>query len=326
MEKMKAAVVTKYGAPEVVKLKEVAKPVPKSDEILVKIAASGVSSGDCRIRGLNIPQPIQLLMRLALGFSKPKQPILGFALAGEIEAVGKDVTKYKVGDKVFGSAGFAMGAHAEYAVLPEKGNLVIKPDELSWEKAAAIPFGYPSALHFLRKGNISPGKKVLIYGASGAVGSAAVELARHFEAEVTGVCSTANIELVKSRGAHHVVDYTKEDFTQKSGYYDIVFDAVGHSPFAGSLKALKRGGYYLRIVHLEIGQLLLGLWASLTSGRKIVGGQADEKLEDFQLLKELYQQGKIKPLIDSTFPLAEADKAHRRVDSGRKRGNVILKV
>ncbi|NOR14799.1 MAG: zinc-binding dehydrogenase [Candidatus Aminicenantes bacterium] len=322
---MKAAICTKYGPPEVLQLREVEKPTPKDNEVLIKIYASPVSSGDVRIRSFkNIPPLPWLPFRLAMGLIKPRKKILGFALAGKADSVGKDVKLFKEGDQVFGSAGFGMGAHAEYICLPEEKLVAIKPADMTYEEAAAIPFGGFTALYFLRKGNIQSGQKVLIYGASGAVGTFAVQLAKYFGGEVTGVCSTTNLELVKSLGADKVIDYTKEDFTQSGEAYDIIFDTVGKSPFLGCVRSLKKNGYYLRAVHMTLSPIVHGLWTSMTSGKKVIGGVSSEKTEDLVFLKKIIEEGKLKPVIDRTYPLEQIVEAHRYVDKGHKKGNVVI--
>jgi NADPH:quinone reductase-like Zn-dependent oxidoreductase len=326
---MKAIVYTKYGPPEVLLLKEVEKPTPKDDEVLIKVYATTVTSGDCRMRGLNVPAWMWLFARLWLGLIRPKNPILGVDLAGEIEAVGKDVKRFKVGDQVFGSAyngSGTSGTYTEYLCLPEDAVLATKPANMTYEEAAAVFFGAHTALHFLRKGNILKGQKVLIYGASGSLGTYAVQLAKHFGAEVTGVCSTANLELVKSLGADSVIDYTKEDFAKSGETYDIIFDTVGKSSFSGSMRSLKKDGYYLRAVNLTLTSIAQGLWASITSSKKVIGGVAGESTEDLIFLKELIEAGKIKPVIDRTYPLEQAAEAHRYVDKGHKKGNVVITV
>jgi NADPH:quinone reductase-like Zn-dependent oxidoreductase len=319
---MKAMVYGEYGPPEVMQLRETEKPVPKNNEVLIKIYATSVSSGDSRLRRAD-----PFAIRLFNGLTKPRKvTVLGNELAGEIEAVGRDVTLFEKGDKVFGQTGLSLGANAEYRCLPESGTLEIKPANLTFEQAAVIPFGGSTALHFLRKGGIRCGHKVLIYGASGSVGTAAVQLARYFGAEVTAVCSTANIELVKSLGAGTVIDYTREDFTRSSQKYDIICDTTGKSSFPGCINSLNQNGVYLRVVNMAISPIVRGLWASLTSKRKVIGGIAEEKKESLGFLKELIEAGKYKPVIDRIYPLEQLAEAHRYVDSGHKKGNVAITV
>jgi len=322
---MKAIVCTKYGPPEVLELKEVEEPVPKDDEMRIRIFATKVTSGDSRMRSFTVPLSYWLLARIALGLRKPKKAILGSELAGEIESVGRDVKLFKEGDQVFGYLGHNLGAYAEYLCMPENGCLTIKPANVTFEEAAAIPFGGNTALYFLRKGKIVSGQKVLIYGASGSVGTFAVQLAKYFGAEVTGVCSTTNLESVKSLGADMVIDYTKEDFTKNGETYDVIFDAVGKSSFSGCMRSLKKEGIYLHAVATPAVMLRMR-WASMMSSKKLIGGTAIPETENLIFLKELVEAGKIKPVIDRCYPLEQIAEAHRYVELGHKKGNVVITV
>ena len=303
---MKAIVCTKYGPPEVFQLKEVEKPKPGNNEVQIKIYAVPITAPDRRVRGLDVPFWLaRIPMRLMFGLFKPRNPILGLYLAGEIVATGKDVTKYQAGDEVFARAGMGMGAYAEYICLPEESVMVLKPSNVTYEEAAAIPYGGACALYFLRKGEIHSGQKVLIYGASGAIGSYAVQLAKHFGAEVTGVCSTTNVELVNSLGADRVIDYTKEDFTKSSEQFDMIFDAVGKISSTSTAKILKPNGKYVSV---------------FSSGR------AQVNIEGLALLKELVETGKVKPAIDRSYPLEQMIEAHRYADQGHAKGSVVITV
>lgn len=321
---MKAITYQKYGSPDILQLEEVAKPTPGDKDVLIKIRAAAVTSVDMTAR-----KGSPFVARLGFGILKPKHHILGTEFAGEIEAVGKDVTRFKPGDAVFAASGIHFGAHAEYICLPEDGAVAIKPTNVSFEEAAAICEGGLTALPFLRdEAKLQPGQRILINGASGSVGMAAVQLAKYFGAEVTGVCSTRNVELLKSLGADQVIDYTQEDFTKNSETYDIIFDAVGKSSFAQSKGALKEGGIYLSTV-LSLDILFQMMRTSKSSGKKAVIAftglrQPQDKANDLDFLRELAEAGRIKPFIDRRYRLEEMTEAHRYVDTGRKRGNVVM--
>jgi NADPH:quinone reductase-like Zn-dependent oxidoreductase len=301
---MKAVIFTKSGPPDVLEIKKIEKPIPKDDEILVKVHATAVNSGDINLRSFKSQFLFWLLMRILYGLKKPKRLILGSALSGEIESVGKDVTRFKKGDQVFASTGMNFGANAEYVVIPERGVIALKPTNLSYEEAAAVPFGALTALYYLRQGNIQEGQKILINGASGSVGTFAIQLAKYFGAEIVGVCSTKNLELVKSLGIDKVIDYKKEDFTESKEHYDLIFDVAGKSSQSDCQKVLASDGIFV-------------------STKK---GLAKENAEDLKFLKDLIEAGNIRSIIDRTFPLDEIVEAHNYAETGKKAGNVIITI
>ena len=320
---MKAIVYERYGPPEVLQLKEVEKPVPRHDEVLIKIHATTVTSGDWRVRSLNVPAGFGLITRLVFGVSRPRQPILGTELAGEVESVGNDVSRFKVGDQVIAFSGAGMGCHAEYKCMREDGAVALKPPSLTCDEAAALSFGGTTALDFFRRGKLQSGETVLVNGASGGVGTAAVQLARYFGADVTGVCSTVNMELVRSLGANHVIDYTAEDFTQNGETYDVIVDCVGTAPFSRSKRSLRERGRLLLVLG-GLPDMLKIPWVSMTSTKKVIAGPAAERAEDLRFLAELAEEGHFKPVIDRRYPFGQIVEAHRYVDTGRKKGNVVI--
>ena len=320
---MKAIVYERYGPPEVLQLKEVEKPTPKNNEILIKTHATTVTAGDWRVRSLNVPVGFGLIMRLVFGLSRPKQPILGSELAGVIESVGKGVSKFKVGDPVFAFSDAAMGCYAEYKCMAEDGAVIPKPSNLTFEEAAALSFGGTTALDFLRRGNLQSGERVLINGASGSVGTAAVQLAKHFGAIVTGVCSKANVELVRSLGASYVIDYTQEDFTQNGETYDVIVDTVGTAPFSRSKDSLKENGRLLMVL-AGLPDMLQAPLVSMMGNKKAIAGPATVRVEDLHFLAGLAEASEFKPVIDRCYPFEQIVEAHRYVDTGRKKGNVVI--
>jgi NADPH:quinone reductase-like Zn-dependent oxidoreductase len=325
---MKAIVHTQYGPPTVLQFREVDRPAPKDNEVLIAIHATTVSTGDCNVRNFTfVTKSMRPIAKLMFGIGKPwKARILGTELAGEVEGTGQNVTRFKIGDRVVASTGLAGGGHAQYACLPETGAVVTKPDSLSWEEAVAIPFGANTALYYLRDlGRIQAGQAVVIIGASGAIGSAAVQLAKHFGATVTGVCSGANVELVKSLGAGTVIDYTREDFTKNGRTYDMIFDVVGATTFDRCLHSLKPDGVFLQNI-MELSDVVRAVWTSITGRKKIKGGVAIGNPKGMRLVAELAAAGKIKPVIDRCYPLAKVAEAFKYVEQGRKKGNVVITV
>lgn len=317
---MKAIVYTQYGAPEVLQLKEVAKPLPKGNEILIRIKATAVNSGDVRLRKAD-----PFAVRFIFGLMKPRINILGSVFSGEVESVGRDVKLFKVGDQVMGHIDMSFGSYAEYKCLPEDASIALKPATISHTEAAVIPFGGVTALHFIKKAAIKAGQKVLIVGAAGAVGSAAVQLAKSFGAMVTGVCSGANSELVKSIGADKVIDYTKEDFTMNGEMYDVIFDTVNAISVSRSLKSLKENGIMI-LSAAGMAEMLQGLWISKTSSKKVMTGVISHQAADIIFLKELVEADKFKPVIDRTYSLQQMTEAHAYVDKGHKKGNVAIEI
>ena len=325
---MKAIVWTQYGPPDVLRLQEVAKPTPKDHEVLIRIYATTVTTADCELRSLTPPLWLRLPLRLYLGLIRPRHKILGQELAGDIEAVGSRVTRFRQGERVFAWTGLGLGAYAEYKCLPEDGVLAIKPSNMTYEEAAALPLGGLEAVYFLRRGNIQSGQKVLIHGAGGSIGTFAIQLARYFGADVTGVDSMGKLDMLRSIGADQVIDYTQEDFTKSGETYDVIFDVVGKSSFSRSVRLLTLNGRYL-IDNPRLSQRVRGRWASRRSSKQVILWKtrtASEYMEDFSFLKELIEAGKIHSVIDRCYPLEQTAEAHRYVDTGHKKGNVVITV
>ena len=328
---MKAIVYTEYGTPDVLQIREVERPVPGDNEILVRVHAASVNIGDLCARNFKeitpsrftMPLPLWIPSRMFFGLSKPRVHILGSEFAGHVEAAGKDVKRLKPGDQVFGYRGQNMGAYAEYLCIPEEGLVEIKPANMTYAEAAAVPYGALTALSLLRKANIQPGQKVLINGASGSIGSAAVQLAKYFGAEVTGVCSTPRLEFVKALGADKVIDYTREDFTKNGETYDLIFDILGKSSFSKCQNSLQPNGIYL-LASFKTRQLFQMLRTSKTTGKKVICALSSENRKDLIFIKELVEAGKIKSIIDKCYPLEQTAEAHRYVEKGCKAGSVII--
>jgi NADPH:quinone reductase-like Zn-dependent oxidoreductase len=328
---MKAIIFTEYGSPDVLQLTEIPKPTPKENEILVRVRATPVNYGDLTARDFahaefNMPAPLYLPARMTFGWNKPKTNILGSELAGGVEAVGSQVTKFKPGDAVFAYVGMNMGANAEYICLPENGMIALKPANLDYAEAATLPYGAIMAASLLKKAKLRPGQKILVNGASGGIGAMAVQLARHhYGAQVTGVCGAARMEYVKALGAEKVLDYKKQDFTQHGETYDVIFDILGRVSFARAKQSLKPDGILLYASFK--GRVLLGsLWTTLFSNQKVICSLADETVESLELVRKLAEAGKVKALVDRRFPLEQAAEAHRYAEAGDKKGNIVIVV
>lgn len=320
---MKAMVCTRYGPPEVLELQELEKPVPKADEVLIKVHASTVTAGDCEVRSFTFPLYLWIPLRLFFGLRKPRMKVLGQEFAGEIESAGTEQTLFQIGDRVFGSTELKLGAYADYLCLPSSYAIAQMPEGLSFEEAATIPTGGMNALFFLRKARIQPGQKVLIIGAGGSIGTMAVQLAKNSGAEVTAVDSREKLDMLLSIGADNVIDYRQEDFTANGETYDVIFDVVGKGSFSKTIKSLKPKGVFL-MGNPSLAQMLRRLLPTKKGGRKVIAGMAGYKAEDLRYLNELLADGRIKPAIDQIFPLEQLPQAHRYVESGVKKGNVVI--
>jgi NADPH:quinone reductase-like Zn-dependent oxidoreductase len=328
---MKAIVFTEYGSPDVLQLQEIPNPTPKENEILVRVRATPVGYGDLTARDFahaefNMPAPLYIPARMTFGWNKPRINILGSELAGDVEAVGSQVTKFKPGDAVFAYVGMNMGANAEYICLPENGMIAIKPANLDYAEAATLPYGAIMAASLLKKANLRPGKKILVNGASGGIGAMAVQLAKHhYGAQVTGVCGAARMEYVKALGADKVIDYKKQDFNQNGETYDVIFDILGRLSFARAKGSLKPEGILL-YVSFKGRALLDMLWTALFSRQKVICSLADENIESLELVRRLAETGKIKAMVNKRFPLEQAGEAHRYIEAGHRQGNVVITI
>lgn len=320
---MRAIVCERFGPPEILELKEIPKPAPKDHEVLIKVHATTVTAADWRARTRSAPTGFGVAARFFFGFSRPRRPILGHELSGEIESVGTAVSRFKVGDQVFAFTGAGLGCYVEYKCMHEDGAVALKPANLSHEEAAALSFGGTTALGFLKRAKIQSGERVLINGASGGMGTAAVQLAKYFGAEVTGVCSTGNLELVRSIGANEVIDYTKEDFAKSGETYDIIVDTTDTAPFSRSKGSLREGGRLVMIL-ATLPEILQAPWVSMATGKKVVAFLPGWSAEDLRFLASLAEAGRFKPVIDRRYPFQQMADAHRYVDTGRKRGNVVI--
>jgi len=322
---MKAIVWTKYGPPDVLQYKEVSLPSPKEDEVLIRVHAATVTAGDCELRRFDIPVQMWLFVRIILGIRKPRIKILGQELAGEIESTGKKVTHLKAGDSVFAATEMRLGAYAEYACLPGKSIMAIKPANMNYEEAATIPTGGLNALHFLRKGDIQSKQKVLILGAGGSIGTYAVQIAKSYGAHVTCVDSRNKLEMLLSIGSDQVIDYAIEDFTKNGEIYDLIIDVVGKSSLSRNIRSLSKNGHYI-LGNPKLKWKIKGRWISLTTGKKVVSKLASYHKEDLIYLKNLIEAGKIKSVIDRKYPLEDTAEAHSYVETGQKKGNVVISI
>src|SRR5437867_2993315 len=322
---MKAIICTRYGSPDVLQLKEVNKPSPKDNEVLIRVHAATVTTGDCELRKFKMPIWLWPFARIGFGFRGPRRKILGQEVAGEIESVGTAVKLFRPGDQVFAFTGLRLGVYAEYNCIAETGLIATKPVNMTFEEAAAVPVGGLHALHLLRKANIQSGQKVLIIGAGGTVGTLAVQLAKSFGAEVIAVDATGKLDMLRSIGADMVFDYIKDDFTKSGQIYDVILDVVGKASYSGCIRSLKENGYYL-FGNPGLSQQFRGLWTSTMSSKKVVGGMVSYGTEDLVFLRELIEAGKIRSVIDRRYPLEQVAEAHRYVDTGQKIGNVVVTV
>ena len=325
LTRVKAIVCTRYGPPEVLQLREVEKPTPRDNEVLIRVYAATVTKGDCELRSLKLPLLWKLLLRIGFGIRAPRKKILGQELSGEIELVGTTVKLFKKGEQVFANTGLHLGAYAEYDCLPETGLIATKPTNITYEEAAAVPVGGLHSLQYLKKANIQSGQKILINGAGGSIGTVAVQLAKYYGAEVTGVDSAEKLDMLRSIGADHVIDYAREDFTKNGEKYDVIFDTVGKSSYSRSLRSLKGNGFYL-LGNPDLLQMIRARWTSRRSSRRVVGRMEPYMTEDLIFLKELIEDGKIRSVIDRRYPLEETVEAHRYVDTGQKTGNVVITI
>lgn len=327
MNMMKAAIHSKYGPPQELQIREVNSLFPKSNEVLVKVVTASVTTTDCNVRNFTfVPKSFLFFARLMFGFRKPKIEILGIDFAGEVEVVGCEVKQFKRGDQVFGSNGVRFGSHAEYVCVKEAGAIVKKPDFISWEEAASLSLAGNTALFFIRDlAKIKQGQKILIHGASGAIGTYSVQLAKHYGAEVTAVCSSVNVALVKSIGADRVIDYSKEDFSASDERYDFVYDVVGKTTFSQCKRILKKNGVYLKNTP-EIGDYFIMFRSKISGGKKVVCGESSERAENLKFLTELIKSGKLKPVIDRVYKLEDIADAYSYAESGHKKGNIIIQI